>query len=172
MRETIIGVVKAYTTRVGGGPFPTELFDDDGQYIRDAGNEYGSTTGRPRRCAWFDAMVVNYAARINRFDGLALTKIDVLTGLPRIKICVGYKLNGETLKHLTPEVDVLERVEPLYEELEGWTDDITTAKEFSDLSKQAQRYIRRIEELTGIPIVMVSVGPDRNSTIIRKNPFR
>ncbi len=172
VRETVIGVAKAYTTRVGGGPFPTELFDDDGQYIRDAGNEYGSTTGRPRRCAWFDAMVVNYAARLNRFDGLALTKIDVLTGLPRIKICVGYRMNGEIIDHLTPEIDLLERVEPVYEELDGWSEDITTAKEFSDLTKQARRYIRRIEELTGIPIVMVSVGPERNSTIIRKNPFR
>ncbi len=172
VRETVIGVAKAYTTRVGGGPFPTELFDDDGQYIRDAGNEYGSTTGRPRRCAWFDAMVVNYAARLNRFDGLALTKIDVLTGLARIKICVGYRMNGEIIDHLTPEVDLLERVEPVYEELDGWSEDITTAKEFSDLTKQARKYIRRIEELTGIPIVMVSVGPERNSTIIRKNPFR
>ncbi|NIS74724.1 MAG: adenylosuccinate synthase [Deltaproteobacteria bacterium] len=172
MREVVIGVVKAYTTRVGGGPFPTELFDEDGQFIRDAGNEYGSTTGRPRRCAWFDAMVVNYAARINNFDGLALTKIDVLTGLPNLKICVGYELDGQPLEDLTPEIDLLERVKPVYEELEGWTDDISGAKKFSDLSKAAQRYVRRIEDLTGIPIVMVSVGPDRNSTIIRKNPFR
>ncbi len=117
-------------------------------------------------------MVVNYAARLNRFDGLALTKIDVLTGLARIKICVGYRMNGEIIDHLTPEVDLLERVEPVYEELDGWSEDITTAKEFSDLTKQARKYIRRIEELTGIPIVMVSVGPERNSTIIRKNPFR
>lgn len=172
MREVVIGVVKAYTTRVGGGPFPTELFDEDGQFIRDAGNEYGSTTGRPRRCAWFDAMVVNYAARINNFDGLALTKIDVLTGLPKLKICVGYELDGQPLEDLTPEIDLLERVKPVYEELEGWTDDISGAKKFSDLSKAAQKYVRRIEDLTGIPIVMVSVGPDRNSTIIRKNPFR
>lgn len=172
MREVVIGVVKAYTTRVGGGPFPTELFDEDGQFIRDAGNEYGSTTGRPRRCAWFDAMVVNYAARINNFDGLALTKIDVLTGLPNLKICVGYELDGQPLEDLTPEIDLLERVKPVYEELEGWTDDISGAKKFSDLSKAAQKYVRRIEDLTGIPIVMVSVGPDRNSTIIRKNPFR
>lgn len=172
MREVVIGVVKAYTTRVGGGPFPTELFDEDGQFIRDAGNEYGSTTGRPRRCAWFDAMVVNYAARINNFDGLALTKIDVLTGLPKLKICVGYELDGQPLEELTPEIDLLERVKPVYEELEGWTDDISGAKKFSDLSKAAQKYVRRIEDLTGIPIVMVSVGPDRNSTIIRKNPFR
>jgi adenylosuccinate synthase len=172
MREVVIGVVKAYTTRVGGGPFPTELFDEDGQFIRDAGNEYGSTTGRPRRCAWFDTMVVNYAARINNFDGLALTKIDVLTGLPKLKICVGYELDGQPLEDLTPEIDLLERVKPVYEELEGWTDDISGAKKFSDLSKAAQKYVRRIEDLTGIPIVMVSVGPDRNSTIIRKNPFR
>jgi len=172
MRGVVIGVVKAYTTRVGGGPFPTELFDEDGQFIRDAGNEYGSTTGRPRRCAWFDAMVVNYAARINNFDGLALTKIDVLTGLPKLKICVGYELDGQPLEVLSPEIDLLERVKPVYEELEGWTDDISGAKKFSDLSKAAQKYVRRIEDLTGIPIVMVSVGPDRNSTIIRKNPFR
>ncbi|RMG59966.1 MAG: adenylosuccinate synthase [Deltaproteobacteria bacterium] len=169
---SVIGVAKAYTTRVGGGPFPSELNDADGDYLREKGQEFGSTTGRPRRCGWFDAVVVRYAHRLNEFDGLAITKIDVLTGLPRVKICVGYRYEGKVLDSLTPEIDVLSQVEPVYEELEGWSEDIREAKEFDDLPKETKRYIRRIEELTGVEVVLVSVGPERNETILRKNPFR
>ena len=169
---SVIGVAKAYTTRVGGGPFPTELFGDEGEFLRDAGKEFGSTTGRPRRCGWLDTFALSYASRLNDFDGLAITKIDVLTGLPVLKICVGYEVEGEVVDALDPRIEFLEKATPLYEELDGWDEDIRSAKEFSDLPKQAQRYIRRVEELTGIDVILVSVGPDRNESILRKNPFR
>ncbi len=168
----VIAVAKAYTTRVGGGPFPTELSGEEGQFLRESGNEYGSTTGRPRRCGWFDAVAFAYASRLNDFDGLALTKIDVLTGLTKVKMCVGYEIDGTVAESLDPRRDLLEKVTPVYEEMEGWNEDIGGAKEFSDLPKQAQRFIKRIEEVTGVNVVLVSVGPDRNASIMRKNPFR
>jgi adenylosuccinate synthase len=168
----VVGVTKAYATRVGGGPFPTELLDEDGQLIRDRGYEYGSTTGRPRRCGWFDAPVVRYANRLNGLSGLALTKLDVLSGLPRVKICVAYEIDGVRRDEVPMSLSEFEAAKPLYEELEGWKEDITQARELGDLPKAAQRYVRMLEEVTAVEISLVSVGPDRNETIIRKNPFR
>jgi adenylosuccinate synthase len=169
---SVVGVSKAYATRVGGGPFPTELLDEDGQQIRDRGCEYGSTTGRPRRCGWFDAPVVRYANRLNGLSGLALTKLDVLTGLPRVKVCVAYEIDGRRRDEVPLSQAEFEAAVPLYEELEGWTEGVTSAREFGDLPKGAQRYVRTLEEITGVEVSLVSVGPDRNETIIRKNPFR
>jgi adenylosuccinate synthase len=168
----VVGVTKAYATRVGGGPFPTELLDEDGQLIRDRGYEYGSTTGRPRRCGWFDAPVVRYANRLNGLSSLALTKLDVLTGLPRVKVCVAYEVGGARRDEVPMSLSEFEAVKPVYEELEGWKEDITQARELGELPKAAQRYVRMLEEVTGVEISLVSVGPDRNETIIRKNPFR
>jgi adenylosuccinate synthase len=168
----VVGVTKAYATRVGSGPFPTELLDEDGQRIRDKGYEYGSTTGRPRRCGWFDAPVVRYANRLNGLSGLALTKLDVLSGLPRVKVCVAYEIDGVRRDEVPMSLSEFEAVKPLYEELEGWKEDITQSRELGDLPKAAQRYVRMLEEVTAVEISLVSVGPDRNETIIRKNPFR
>jgi len=168
----VIGVSKAYTTRVGGGPFPTELHDEEGQRIRDRGGEYGSTTGRPRRCGWFDAPVVRYAKRICGLNGLALTKLDVLTGLPRLRVCVAYEIDGARREEVPLTLNEFDRIRPVYEEVEGWTSEISTARQFDDLPKAAQRYVRLLEEVTGVEAVLVSVGADRNQTILRKNPFR
>jgi adenylosuccinate synthase len=168
----VIGVSKAYATRVGGGPFPTELFDDDGQLIRDRGNEYGSTTGRPRRCGWFDAPAVRYANRLNGLAGVALTKLDVLTGLPRLKACVAYEIHGVRQDEVPMSLAEFEAARPVYEEMEGWKEDISSAREFGDLPKSAQKYVRMLEEVTDVEISLVSVGPERNQTIIRRNPFR
>ena len=168
----VVGVSKAYTTRVGGGPFPTELLDEDGQRIRDRGGEYGSTTGRPRRCGWFDAPVVRYANRLNGLNGLAITKLDVLSGLPRIRICVAYEIDGVRREEVPLSMTEYGRIVPVYEQMEGWSEEITTAREFDDLPKAAQRYVRRLEEVTGVEAMLVSVGADRSETILRKNPFR
>ncbi|MBI4703640.1 MAG: adenylosuccinate synthase [Deltaproteobacteria bacterium] len=168
----VVGVSKAYATRVGGGPFPTELFDEEGQMIRDRGHEYGSTTGRPRRCGWFDAPVVRYANRLNGLSGIALTKLDVLTGLPRLKVCVAYEIGGVRRDEVPLSLPEFEEAKPLYEQVEGWKEDISSAKEFGELPKAAQKYVRLLEEVGGVEVSLVSVGPDRNETIVRKNPFR
>ncbi len=168
----VIGVSKAYATRVGGGPFPTELFDEEGQAIRDRGNEYGSTTGRPRRCGWFDAPVVRYANRLNGLSGVALTKLDVLSGLQRIKVCVAYEVDGVRRESVPLSLAEFEAVKPVYEQVEGWKEDISSAREFGDLPKAARKYVTMIEEITGVEISLVSVGADRNQTIVRRNPFR
>jgi adenylosuccinate synthase len=168
----VIGVSKAYATRVGGGPFPTELFDDEGQKIRDRGNEYGSTTGRPRRCGWFDAPVVRYANRLNGLGGVALTKLDVLSGLPRLKVCVAYEIGGVRRDEVPLSLADFEAAKPVYEEVEGWKEDISTSREFNDLPKAAKKYVLMLEEITGVEMSLVSVGADRNQTIIRRNPFR
>jgi adenylosuccinate synthase len=168
----VIGVAKAYITRVGSGPFPTELFDDEGQKIRDRGCEYGSTTGRPRRCGWFDAPVVRYANRVNALNGIALTKLDVLSGLPRVKVCVAYEVGGVRREEVPLTLSEFEGARPVYEEMEGWKEELSDAREFGDLPKTTQRYVRRLEELTGVEISMISIGAERNQTIIRKNPFR
>jgi adenylosuccinate synthase len=167
-----IGVSKAYATRVGGGPFPTELLDADGDAIREKGREYGATTGRPRRCGWFDAPVVRYAHRINGLAGIALTKLDVLSGMPRLKVCVGYEVNGVRHDEVPLALADLEAAVPVYEAVEGWSEDVSSAREFGDLPKAAQKYVRMIEELCGVEVSLVSVGADRKETIIRKNPFR
>ncbi len=167
----IIGISKAYVTRVGGGPFPTELFDADGEKIRKVGSEFGATTGRPRRCGWFDALVLRYAVRLNGLTGVALTKLDVLDDFDTIKICTGYSYNGKTLDELPANLEVFSQCKPIYEELPGWKTDITQVRRFEDLPPNAQTYVKRLEELVGCPMVLVSVGPGRESTIILKNPF-
>jgi adenylosuccinate synthase len=170
--DSVMGVGKAYTTRVGEGPFPTELHDELGENIRQRGGEYGSTTGRPRRCGWFDAVTVKHSIRINGIQTMTLTKLDVLNDLEKIKICVGYRLNGKVIQHVPSNLEMLKRAEPVYEELDGWKTDIRAVKSFKDLPRNAQRYVQRIEALTGVRIVMVSVGSERNETIGIQNPFR
>jgi len=167
----VIGISKAYVTRVGSGPFPTELEDADGEKLRQVGREFGSTTGRPRRCGWFDAIVAKYAVRVNGLTGVALTKLDVLDGFDTIRICTGYAYDGKTLDELPANLEIFDRCRPLYEEMPGWNADISEARSFTDLPENAQKYVRRLEELIGCPIVMVSVGARRDQTIMLKNPF-
>jgi len=167
----IIGISKAYVTRVGSGPFPTELEDEDGEKLRDAGREFGSTTGRPRRCGWFDAPVVRYAVRINGLTGIALTKLDVLSGFDKIKICTGYVCQGKIVEELPASLETFSDCRPIYEEMPGWSSDISSAKALSDLPIQARNYIKRLEDLVGCPIVLVSVGARREDTFLLKNPF-
>ena len=172
MINLVIGVAKAYTTRVGEGPFPTELHDELGEKIRERGGEYGSTTGRPRRCGWFDAVVVNHSIRVNGIREVAITKLDVLNDFEKIKICVGYRFNGRVFQHVPSNIEMLNRSEPVYEELSGWKTEIKGVRDFSDLPQNAQRYIQRIEELIGTKITMISVGSERNETIAVRNPFQ
>jgi adenylosuccinate synthase len=167
--DEVVAIAKAYTTRVGDGPFPTELHDDVGQRLRDVGREFGSTTGRPRRCGWFDAAVARYAARISGATRLAITKLDVLTGLPEIKVCVGYTLDGEAVSGLP--LAELGRVAPVYEVLPGWREPITDARSIDDLPPNARRYVERLSSLVGCPLCLVSVGPGREQTIALVNPF-
>lgn len=167
----IVGISKAYVTRVGSGPFPTELLDATGEQLRQTGGEFGATTGRPRRCGWFDTMVIRYAVRVNGLTGIALTKLDVLSDFDTIKVCTGYTYQGKALETLPAALEVFENCQPVYEELPGWRADITGAKTFADLPENAQKYVRRLEALAGCPIVMVSVGPRRDQTITLRNPF-
>ena len=168
----VIGISKAYATRVGSGPFPTELDDEAGEALRQAGREFGSTTGRPRRCGWFDALVARYAVRVNGLSGIALTKLDVLSGLETIKVCTGYSYQGGVLDEIPASLEVMEQCTPIYQELPGWSEDITGAKSLADLPQTARDYVTRIEELSGAPIVLVSVGPRRDETIVLRNPFK
>ena len=163
--EKTIGVAKAYTTRVGGGPFPTEQDNEVGQRIRDLGNEYGTTTGRPRRCGWFDAVAVRYTSRLSGVDTLSLMMMDVLSQLPEIKICVAYELDGERIEYFPSQVDQLRRVEPVYETWPGWQRDVTELRRLEDFPAGARRYLDRVSELVGRPVEVVSVGPDRAQTI-------
>ena len=169
--DSIIGVFKAYTTRVGSGPMPTELIDDTGELIRERAHEYGTTTGRPRRCGWFDAVVGRFSARINGFSGFALTRLDVLDILPSIKICTGYKLEGQTLKSPPSNSGLLAKCEPIYEELPGWQKDISGIGRFEDLPEDARSYVRRLEELIACPVSIISVSPRREQTIVVKEVF-
>ncbi len=168
----VIGISKAYTTRVGAGPFPTELSDALGDRLRTVGQEFGATTGRPRRCGWFDALVVRYAARVNGLSGLALTKLDVLSGIDPIRICVGYRVHGRELRELTPDVETLSAAEPIYEDLAGWRQPLRDLRSWEELPVAARRYVQRIEQLTGVEVAAVSIGAERGETIIRRNPFR
>jgi adenylosuccinate synthase len=165
MIDKFIGVVKAYTTRVGAGPFPSELNNEIGQYIRDKGQEYGTTTGRPRRCGWFDAMVVRYAAKIGGINEIAMMHLDTLAGLKEIKICSGYLLDGKEIKMFPPNIDTLAKVRCKFETIEGFSEEITQAESFSQLPKQAQKYIKMVEKLVGLPVTIVGVGAGRNQTI-------
>jgi adenylosuccinate synthase len=170
--DDVVGVAKAYTTRVGEGPFPTELIGEAGDQLRNAGQEFGTTTGRPRRCGWFDAMVVRYAARITGLTHLALTKLDVLSGLATLRICVGYSLDGEVIQDFPQGLKALKKCVPIYEELPGWQTDITGARSFAELPQEAQTYVSRLEELTGVPITILAVGPGRDQTIKRGTIWR
>ncbi|MEJ2067535.1 MAG: adenylosuccinate synthase [Deltaproteobacteria bacterium] len=169
--DLVMGISKAYTTRVGGGPFPTELSDDIGEMLREKGGEYGATTGRPRRCGWFDAVVVNHAVRVNGLGGLVITKLDTLTGLKTIKVCTAYRIGDEVITEFPASFELVARCQPVYEEHEGWEEEISGAREIDQLPPPAQRYLKRIEELTQTPIHIVSVGAQRDETIIRHNPL-
>lgn len=162
----VIGVAKAYTTRVGDGPFPTELHDEIGNHIREVGYEYGTTTGRPRRIGWFDSVVVRHARRVSGLTGLAITKLDTLSGLDKLRICTAYKYNGEIIEEFPANLNILAKCEPVYEELPGWQEDITGVRNINDLPENARHYIERITQLTGIPLSIFSVGPDREQTIV------
>ncbi len=161
----VLGVVKAYSTRVGGGPFPTEQDNDIGQQLRDRGNEYGTVTRRPRRCGWLDAVAIRYTARLSGVNSLAVMLLDVLSGLPELNICTSYELNGERTRNFPSQVEDLRRVTPVYETLPGWEEDISGVKARSSLPKNALAYLARIEELVGRPVEIISVGPERNQTI-------
>ena len=166
-----IGISKAYTTRVGSGPFPTELTGPESDKLRHDGDEYGATTGRPRRCGWFDAVAVKHAVRLNGLTGIALTKLDVLTGLPKIKMCTAYQAGGKLLHHFPASLKVMGSVEPVWEEFEGWQEPISSARNVADLPDNARRYMKRLEDLLETRVVIVSVGPDRDQTILLRNPF-
>jgi adenylosuccinate synthase len=162
---SVIAVVKAYTTRVGEGPFPTELLGEQGEWLRQAGAEFGTTTGRPRRCGWYDLPIARYAARINGVTDFVLTKLDVLTGLDVIPVCVGYDIAGERTDELPMRQDDFARAVPVYEELPGWSEDISTARELADLPKTTRAYIDFLEERSGARISAIGVGPGRDETI-------
>ncbi|MEM6562351.1 MAG: adenylosuccinate synthase, partial [Planctomycetota bacterium] len=163
----LIGVLKAYTTRVGGGPMPTELFDDIGDAIRAEGNEFGTTTGRPRRVGWFDAVAARYAAELSGVTSIALTLLDVLSIREEIKICTAYRIDGETMAHFRTDIATLEQAEPVYETLPGWNTDIGNARSFEDLPAEARAYVQRIETLVGVPVKIIGVGPGREATLMR-----
>lgn len=169
--NTVMGIAKAYTTRVGEGPFPTELHDELGEEIRTRGREFGTTTGRPRRCGWFDAVVARYAVRINSLDYLCITKLDVLTGIPVLKICRAYRCGEEEIIHFPANLNLLSSCEPVYEELPGWEEEITGARQLEDLPENARRYIERLSELAGVPVAMVGVGTRREQTIVCHRVF-
>ncbi|MCS5630090.1 MAG: adenylosuccinate synthase [Pirellulaceae bacterium] len=162
----VIGVIKAYSTRVGGGPFPTEQDNEDGQRLRELGNEYGTTTGRPRRCGWFDAVAVRYTSRLSGATALSLMMMDVISKIPEVKICVAYELDGERITNFPCDADDLRRVKPVYETYAGWDTDLTNATSYDEFPQAAKDYVARIAELIGVPVEVVSVGPDRAQTIV------
>ena len=167
----VLGITKAYTTRVGSGPFPTELFDDVGQYLGEKGHEFGATTGRQRRCGWFDAAALKRSIQINGVSGLCVTKLDVLDGLETVRVCVGYKIDGDMCDILPVGAESITNVEPIYEDLPGWSDTTVGVQEFDRLPQKAQTYLKRMEELCEVPIDVVSTGPDRVETIVRRHPY-
>ncbi len=169
--DFVLGIVKAYTTRVGEGPFPSELFDDDGQMLGERGHEFGTTTGRKRRCGWFDAVLVRQTIAISGVNGIALTKLDVLDGFDELKICVGYDLDGKRLDYLPTAADEQARVTPIYETMEGWKDSTEGARSWADLPGAAIKYVRRVEELINCPVAMLSTSPEREDTILVTDPF-
>ena len=169
--DYVLGITKAYTTRVGAGPFPTELMDEMGELLARRGHEFGSTTGRPRRCGWFDAVALRRSVQINSISGLCITKLDVLDGLDSIRLCVGYKLDGEVRRSVPVGAEALAQVEPVYEELPGWKASTVGITEYEELPPEARRYLERIEELAGVPVDIISTGPERNETIVRRDPF-
>jgi adenylosuccinate synthase len=166
---TVLGILKAYTTRVGSGPFPTELFDEHGAYLAKTGGEVGVTTGRPRRCGWFDAVIARYATRVNGITDYFLTKLDVLSSLQTVPVCVGYTVDGKRTNEMPMTQSDIARAEPIYEELPGWWEDISAAREFDDLPAKARDYVLRLEELAGAHVSCIGVGPGRDQTIVRRD---
>ena len=168
--DHVVGVVKAYTTRVGEGPFITELLDTDGpgNQIRETGHEYGTVTGRPRRCGWLDAFMLRYSARLNSLDYLAITRLDILDNMPKIKMCVGYKIGDEVLKRIPASLNVLAKVEPIFEEFDGWMTDISGIRNYDELPENAKKYLAKISEVSGVELGIISVGPNREQTIVLK----
>jgi adenylosuccinate synthase len=167
----VLGITKAYTTRVGGGPFPTELTDDVGRYLATRGAEFGATTGRPRRCGWFDAALLKRSIQLNGVSGLCITKLDVLDGVEAVKLCIGYEMDGKLSDILPVGAEELERCVPVYEEMAGWMESTVGVKSFDALPEAARAYLSRIEALTGVPIDLISTGPDRDETIVLRHPF-
>lgn len=167
----VLGITKAYTTRVGSGPFPTELFDDTGRQIGERGREFGTVTGRARRCGWFDAVLVRQAVKVNGIQGIALTKLDVLDGLEKLKICTAYRCGDEILQHLPASPARQQQVEPIYEEMDGWAESTMGARSWKDLPATAIKYIRRVEELIEAPVALLSTSPEREDTILVHDPF-
>ena len=167
----VLGITKAYTTRVGSGPFPTELKDDIGETLGQRGKEFGVVTGRKRRCGWFDAVMVRQASKVSGIDGIALTKLDVLDGFKEIKVCIGYKLDGKTLDRLPPLAEAQEKVEPIYETCEGWSESTRGARSWSQLPALAVKYVRRVEELIETPVAILSTSPEREDTVLVRDPF-
>ncbi|HKP79214.1 MAG TPA: adenylosuccinate synthase [Phenylobacterium sp.] len=167
----VLGIVKAYTTRVGEGPFPTELFDEVGKHLGTVGREFGTVTGRSRRCGWFDAALVRQSVALNGISGIALTKLDVLDGLPTLKICTGYRLDGREIGYLPAGLKAQSQLEPVYEEMEGWSQTTQGARSWKDLPASAVKYVRRIEELIGAPVALLSTSPQRDDTILMRDPF-
>jgi len=170
--DKVIGITKAYCTRVGEGPFPTELSGAEADWLREAGGEYGATTGRPRRCGWFDAVALRYAARVNGLDGLIVTKLDVLDNLDKIKVCTSYECDGKTVEDFPTDGGTLSKCVPVYEEMDGWNSQTRGITSFGKLPKKAQAYLKRLEELSGVTVEIVSVGAKRNDVIIIKDPFK
>ncbi len=170
--DYVLGISKAYSTRVGGGPYPTELKDEVGDRLRKIGGEFGATTGRPRRTGWLDALALRYAVRVNGLDGIAMTKLDVLTGFETVKIAIGYRVDGKVLDEMPSDPEVLERAQPVYEELPGWSEKLEHLRTWDDLPTRARAYVKRVEDLSGVKVVGLSVGADRGETILVENPFR
>jgi len=166
--DEVLGIVKAYTTRVGAGPFPTELHDDVGVYLAEKGHEIGTTTGRRRRCGWFDAVLLRRSVELNSFTGLCITKLDVLDGLDEVKLCVGYRINGQEYSGVPMDVELFSACEPIYETMPGWKDSTARVTQYEDLPEAARNYLKRIETLVEAPIALISTGPDRNDTIVLK----
>ena len=169
--DFVLGIVKAYTTRVGEGPFPTELDDADGQRLGERGHEFGTTTGRKRRCGWFDACLVRQTCATSGVNGIALTKLDVLDGFEVLKICVGYDLDGTMLDYLPTAAEAQARCQPVYEEMPGWSESTEGARSWADLPANAIKYVRRVEELIGCPVALLSTSPEREDTILVTDPF-
>jgi adenylosuccinate synthase len=170
--DSVIGVTKAYSTRVGGGPYPSELKDEIGERLRKVGGEYGATTGRPRRTGWLDALALRYAGRVNGLDGLAVTKLDVLTGFPEVKIAVRYQAGAEAFDEMPSDLETLERCQAVYETLPGWSEKLDGVRRWEDLPARARAYVERLAQLVGVKVMAVSVGADRGETILLENPFR
>ncbi len=170
--DGVIGITKAYTTRVGSGPFPTELNDETGERLRKQGSEFGSTTGRPRRCGWLDLVVLRHAVRVNGLTGLVITKLDILSGFKEIRVCKAYRYQGKILKEFPTSIDVVSACEPIYETMKGWQEPLSGIRKFNKLPMAAQKYLKKIEKDLGVPTLIVSVGPSRDERIFVKDPFR